>query len=481
MEWHLKLEDFKEIVDNAENGYMIADGKGLILYTNKAYLRALAQVNNMEGHYMQEYIKSGSIKRSSLLLSIKHKKRISMVTTSTGERGNLTAVVSSTPLLDENGEVYKVITQTRDQTELEDLKSQVKMLEEYIGRKDFQDTDKPDYGPGVVVLSSQMRHVMDLANKVKDVNSTVLLLGESGVGKEVVALYIRNSGVFKEKPFIAVNCSALSEHLLESELFGYVGGSFTGANKEGKKGLFEAAQDGILFLDEIGDISPQIQIKLLRALEEKAIYRVGDYRRIPINARIISATNKDLKALVQQEKFREDLYYRLNVVSIPIPPLRRRADDILPLVLYYLNRYNQMYALNKRFTQAVLQALQKYKWPGNIRELKNVVERLVVTSNSDLIRMSDIAFLNLEEDAAVPISGKEAFTVEINDLVPMEYAIETVEKQLLKMAKEKYGSSRKMAQHLTISRATICRKLQKYQIEAEDMILDEQEEGEYEL
>lgn len=465
MEYSVDLKTFKDLVDKADNGYMIADGEGRILYTNQAYLRAVSQMKTMVGHYMQEYIDCGHIKRSSLLMAIEQKRKVSMITVTRGVNGPKTAYVSSTPYLDEEGEVYRVITQARDQTELEDLKEQVRLLENQIDKNKLQGGDKPDYGPSVVVVSAQMRSVMELAKKIKDVNSTVLLLGESGVGKEVIVQYIHQNSIFKSKPFIAVNCSALSEQLLESELFGYVGGSFTGANKEGKKGVFEAAQDGILFLDEIGEISPQIQVKLLRALEDKSICRVGDYRRIPINVRIISATNRDLKKLVREGQFREDLYYRLNVVSIHIPALRQRADDILPLILFYLQRYNRMYAMNKRFTRAALQTLQKYAWPGNIRELKNVVERLVVTSSGDLIRESDLLPLNLEDSRFGDIPVESLFSVQVNDLVPLEYAVESVERQLLLLAKQKYGASRKIAQHLKVSRATVCRKLNKYHIQ----------------
>lgn len=464
----LELQDFKTLVDNAENGYMIADGKGLILYTNRAYLRAVSQIESMVGHYMSEFIENGSIKQSCLLMAIEQKRKVSMVTVTHGANGEKTAYVSSTPYLDENGDVYKVITQARDQTELTELKEQVRLLENQMNKSMFLGGDKPDYGPGVVVMSKKMRGVMELADKVKDVNSTILLLGESGVGKEVVAQYIRNNSIFKDRPFIAVNCSAFSEHLLESELFGYVGGSFTGANKEGKKGLFEAAEDGILFLDEIGEISPRIQVELLRTLEDKSICRVGDYQRIPIHARIITATNKDLKQMVQEKKFREDLYYRLNVISISVPPLRQRTDDIFPLLLFYLHKYNQMYDTDKRFTKAAIQRLQRYNWPGNIRELKNLVERLVVTSGGDLIRESDLLPLRLEQNTSEVDVGENAMSLQFDQLVPLDYAVEEVEKRLLLMAKKKYISSRKMAQHLKVSRATICRKLKKYKISLEE-------------
>lgn len=465
MEKALELEIFKTLVDNAENGYMIADGKGLILYTNQAYLRAVGNGQVMVGHYMREYIESGDIKRSCLLMAIEQKRKTSMITTVKAVDGTKKKVfVSSTPYFDEQGQVRMVVTQSRDQTELAELQDQIRLLEMHLDKNRLQGSNRPDYGPGVVVVSDNMRRVMELASKIKDVSSTVLLLGESGVGKEIIAQYIRHNSTYRDKPFIAVNCSALSEQLLESELFGYVGGSFTGANKEGKKGIFEAAQGGILFLDEIGEIPLSLQVKLLRALEDKAISRVGDYHRIPINVRIISATNKDLKQLVQEKKFREDLYYRLNVVSIQIPALRQRPDDILPLALFYLHRYNQMYAMDKRFSKGALQKFQRYSWPGNIRELKNVVERLVVTSGTNLIHKSDLP-LFLEDDRFEYVPNEDAFSVTVNDVVPLDYAVESLEKQILLLAKRKYKSSRKMAEHLHISRATVCRKLNKYSIE----------------
>ena len=461
----LSLEDFKALVDEADTGYMIADGEGLIQYTNDAYLRAVAGQEElpMVGRYMQEYIDSGSIKRSSMLMAIEQKRKVSLLTVI---RNNKTAYVASTPFFDENGKVYKVITKARDETELEDLKKQVRLLESYVDKKQLEGEGASDYGSDIVVVGQKMRDAMELAKKVKDVNSTILLLGDSGVGKEIVAQYIHRNSVFKGKPFIAVNCSALSETLLESELFGYVEGSFTGASKQGKKGLFEAAQDGILFLDEIGDISPNLQVKLLRAIEDKSICRVGDYKTIPVNVRIIAATNKNLKEMVYKKTFREDLYYRLNVVSINIPPLRQRRSDILPLLLFYLNRYNHMYNMQKKLSKDVLSALQIYKWPGNVRELKNVVESLVVTSEGSLIRQADLDRLKLEEELEEITSG-ENISIQVNELVPLEHAVSIVEKQLLLKAKQRYGSSRKIAQHLQVSRATISRKLNKYGIQEE--------------
>jgi len=470
------VEALKMLVDYAEDGYMIMDRKGVVLYHNFAYLRAVSmEMESMIGHNLREYIERGDIKRSSALMALEQKKKVSMLTVI---RDNKTAFVTSTPVIGKDGVIEMIMTHARDNTELSDLKKQIRMLDEYAAKLDVEGRNGLDYGSEVVVVSKQMQGVFALADKVKSVGSTVMLLGESGVGKDVVAKFIHANGTLKDKPYIAVNCSALPEHLLESELFGYTGGSFTGAKREGKKGLFEAAHNGVLFLDEIGDISPNLQAKLLRAIESKTITRVGDYAAIPVNTRIITATNKNLPKMVKEGTFREDLYYRLNVVTISIPPLRERRDDIRPLIFFYLNRYNHMYNMTKMISKEAMMVLQSYQWPGNIRELKNMVERMVVTSDNDTIGTADLSFFGEWDgdddfpdtaagDAAGNAAGREAgdaVSVSINKLMPLAEAVEYMERQLLEKAKAELRTSRKIAKELEVSRATISRKLHKYHI-----------------
>lgn len=449
----LCLEDFKALVDRADDGYMIADADGVYLYTNKAYLQAVGIDRDVVGDRMQDYIDRGDIERFSMLMAIEEKKQVSLLST---VRGKQTIYATSKPIFDQDGNITKVFTHVKDVTESENLRKQVRTLEN-LG-KGVQSQEASEYGNGTVVGSRKMQEVFDLANKVKDfLSSTIMLLGESGVGKDVVARYLHQYSALKKGPFIAVNCGALSEQLLETELFGYVGGSFTGANKAGKMGLFEAAQGGTLFLDEIGDVSPGLQVKLLRAIENRTITRVGDYREVPISTRILTATNKNLPNMIASGDFREDLYYRLNVVTITIPPLRERKDDIQPLLLFYLKLYNEMYNLNKSMSKDLLRTLNNYAWPGNVRELKNVVERLVVTSDNDIIGKCDLP-RSREETTGEPIS------VSVNAIVPIEQAVSCVERKLLQKAWQELGTSRKIAEALEVDRSTISRKLLKYHI-----------------
>jgi TyrR family helix-turn-helix protein/PAS domain S-box-containing protein len=461
------------VLDNASDGYMIADAEGYVLYHNRAYMEVVnGGTEELTGHNMREYIERGDIKRSSALMSIEQRKEVRLHTYNNTYGKSF--FVSSAPLFDGNNNIYRVITHAWESNGASDLKSQIRFWESdaegasknanrYPPPPEVE--DHSDYGQGIIVASQKMKDIFSLAKQIKDVGSTVLLLGESGVGKDVIAQYIHHNGILRDKPYIAINCNALPEQLLESELFGYVGGSFTGANKEGKKGLFEAAKDGILFMDEIGDTSLSFQTKLLRVLETRSITRVGDYKPVPVNVRIIAATNKNLEELVYANAFREDLYYRLNVVSIYIPALRNRQDDILPLSLYYLHYYNNLYNLKKRFGKTVVPALQKYRWHGNIRELKNVVERLVVTSKTDVIQISDLNFAGAGASAQTNEDEiNEGFFVSIDKLIPLDTAVERVEQALLTMAKDELRTNRRIAQKLNVSHATVCRKLRKYNI-----------------
>lgn len=458
-------EDFRELIDKSTEGYMIASGNGDILYTNEAYEEACAPTGErMLGHNIKEYIERGVIKRSSLLTAIEQRKKISLSLI----RNDREVIVTSTPIMDKNGNVVKVLTQAKDSTEQESLRKQLDIMAEMMSAANISGNEgyHYEYGPNCIVVSQNMKQVFELAKRIKDFNTTVILRGESGVGKDVIAQYIHQQSTRKDKPYVVINCSALAENLLETELFGYAGGTFTGGNKEGKKGLFEATENGTLFLDEIGDISPNLQVKLLRAIETKSITRVGDYKTIPINVRIVTATNKNLEKMVFDGVFREDLYYRLNVVSIDIPPLRDRKDDIIPLSLYFLKTFNKLYSTNKKMSKEIQNMLKGYKWPGNVRELKNLIERLIVTSNKDTLYPSDVTFKKKEYiNGQEPINPSDLpATITLNKLVPIEEIVACAEKELLLKARRELGSSRRIADALKIDHATVCRKLKKYNI-----------------
>jgi DNA-binding NtrC family response regulator len=236
--------------------------------------------------------------------------------------------------------------------------------------------------------SRAMQEIYILIEKVGSTDSTVLITGESGTGKEMAARAVHQQGARRDHPFVSINCAALPENLLESELFGHVRGSFTGAVSD-KKGMFELAQRGTLFLDEVGEMSPWTQVKLLRALQERKVRRVGGADEIPVDVRIIAATNLDLKKRIQEGKFREELYYRLNVISVDMPPLRKRVEDIPILIAHFLQKYcDKMSKRPKRFTPDVVRLLEGYPWPGNIRELENVIERIVAIEDRETVTVN---------------------------------------------------------------------------------------------
>lgn len=306
---------------------------------------------------------------------------------------------------------------------------------------------------GIIVSSPQMLDVLSLVRKVKNTASNILIYGESGTGKELIARAIHFNSIRKDKPFIAVNCSAIPEALLESELFGYVKGAFTGANAN-KKGLFEAADSGSIFLDEVEAMSKNLQVKILRVLQDRTFFKVGGTQAITVDVRIIAATNQDLERAVKSKEFREDLYYRLNVIKIELPPLRERIEDIPLLVRYFINKFSRKMDKNiRRVSDDAMDMLINYRWPGNIRELENTIERAVVVAETDVIARKDLHL------PIIPQLG--------NDTIK-DWALKNREKSLeieyiQKVLNIVGGNKRKAARLLGIDTTTLWRKLKKYQ------------------
>ncbi|AGL00642.1 sigma-54 interaction domain-containing protein [Desulfoscipio gibsoniae] len=311
----------------------------------------------------------------------------------------------------------------------------------------------------LICESAEMRRVIEMVLRVGRVDSTVLVTGESGVGKEVVAKLLHKVSKRKDGPFVIINCGAVPENLLESELFGYEKGSFTGASKEGKLGLLELANKGTLFLDEIGELPLGLQVKLLRVLQDKKFTRLGGIKSIEVDVRFIAATNRDLKKMVTQKIFREDLFYRLNVVPIHIPPLHERRADIVPLAGFFLEKYNTKYGMNKRLLPEVLRWLNNFPWPGNVRELENVVERLVVSSLNDTITLKEVYLAGCSDRPT--FQSEEVFGLNVMDL---HQAKDMLEKEFITKALNLAGSARKAAQLLGINHSTVVRKARKYGI-----------------
>jgi len=372
----------------------------------------------------------------------------------TGKR----VLITGNPIFNKLGEIVRVVTNVRDITELIELKQDLEQREKQAARyqNELAQLRSSRVDDNVVVESSRMRHSYDLATWVGQVDSTVLILGESGVGKEVIAQTIVFSSGRRDEAFIKVNCGALPENLLESELFGYEKGSFTGADKKGKLGMFELAHKGTLLLDEVAEIPLNLQVKLLRAIQEQEIMRVGGTRPIKLDVRIIAVTNKDLEELVRKGKFREDLFYRLNVIPITVPPLRERKEDLAPLIEHFLRKYNEKYRLKKSIRRDVIELLLQYGWPGNVRELQNIVERMVVLSREDVVGLE-----NLPLQIKSLLEHKQQFFGDAAELNSLKKAIFELEKRLVLAALQQYGTTRRAAEALGVDQSTVVRKFQR--------------------
>lgn len=333
----------EEIIEHSFDGIYITDGNGNTIMVNRAYEQITGlKKKEVLGKNMESLVRSGVISVSGSLHAIRENR---VVTLSQEFKTGKKAVITSSPIYDEDGDISMVVTNVRDLTEIYQLKERVveqKQEEEKL-RQNLMHVQNQMMEEDMIVQDENALRVVFMADKVAPLDATVMLLGETGVGKEVFARYIFKKSHRKDQNFIKVNCGAIPENLLESELFGYEKGAFTGASRNGKIGLFELADKGTIFLDEIGELPLNMQVKLLRAIQEKEIERIGGTRPIKIDVRIIAATNRNLEAMMQEGKFREDLYYRLMVFPIQIPALRERPGDIEPLAGFFLEKFNKKY------------------------------------------------------------------------------------------------------------------------------------------
>lgn len=449
-------KELKLILDSAYDEIVIADGDGVILRVSKSCEKLFGiPEKDMIGKNARELEQKGVLSKSTAVYVVKHKKKVTLVqTTRAGRR----LMVTGIPMFDDSGKLIRIISISKDITEIENLKKQLVETEEMLEwyRKEIF-TEHTKDNDIVIGNSSSIKQIMKLIHQIASVDVIVLITGDTGVGKGVIARTIHSISNRRDKPFIQVNCGAIPESLLESELFGYVEGAFTGANRGGKEGLFEAAEDGTLFLDEIGEMPLHLQVKLLHAIEEKAFYKLGSSKPIKFNARIISATNRDLEVLVSKGKFREDLFYRLNVVPVHIPSLRERKEDIPILSHYFLEKFNAKYGVSKKISTEAYNIFITNTWSGNIRELENTIERLVLTTTEDIIRREDVESL---------IKRSDVIDIADDNIMPLKQAKEIVEKKILTNALKKYKTTRKIAEVLKVDQSTVVKKLNKYDIQA---------------
>lgn len=454
----LKLA-FENIINSSYDGIFVTDGHANIIMLNKAYERITGiKSDYIIGKNMAQLVEEGYYSQSGSLEVIRSGKQVTL-------RQRLISgkeiLITSTPVYSKSGRREYIITNVRDISDLVELQNKLSVTqalnEKY--RSELENMkEQVIESPEFIVKDKKTINMVRTMLKVAKVDTTVLLTGETGVGKTMAARFIHDNSMRSNNSFIELNCGSIPPNLIESELFGYEGGAFTGALRKGKIGVFELAHNSTLFLDEISEADMNIQVKLLKVLEDGLIRPVGGEKTVKVDVRIIAATNKNLKKMVEKGLFREDLYYRLNVIPIEIPALRKRKDDIIPLCLDFLKEFNKKYEFNKYFTISVLEIFREYDWPGNVRELRNIIEQLVIVIQEDKIDVNHLPSYMFGNNHINDMGFKEDMIIKLQGLGLYE-STEIFQKQIIINAIRKYGNRKKAAEHLKVSPSTITRKL----------------------
>ncbi|PIC73379.1 sigma-54-dependent Fis family transcriptional regulator [Sporosarcina sp. P17b] len=458
--------ELNEVINSSFDGIVICDSDGIIVHQNPSYEKITGlSTKDCIGRSLKELEEEGVIDASASLKALAENKDVTIIQKiSTGP----TVLVSAVPIRNKNGGIEKVVNNVRDLTHLNTLESEIQQLEQQnqqIHEELEFLKEQNDPQSSIIAHSDMMKDVLSRALRVAHIDSGVLIQGDTGVGKEKFVELIHRHSLRRDSPLIKINCGAIPESLLESELFGYESGSFTGANQKGKAGLFEVANGGTIFLDEIGEMPRQLQVKLLRVLQEYEITRVGGTTPIPVDIRIIAATHRNLPEMIVEGGFREDLYYRLNIIPITIPPLKDRTDDIIPLIYHFLNGINHKYGLNRTFSNEALHAFTNHDWPGNVRELQNLVERITLMSSNSEISLNDLQ-KELQFNKGVQFNFTEqTLDNENGEIEPLKSRMESFEAQIIKDAIGNFPSIRQAATALKVDQSTLVRKMQKYEIE----------------
>ena len=447
------------IIDSSNDGLWICDGDGVVLRINPAS-EELTGVTAAEvlGKPMQYLVEKEYIDESVTLKVLRTRKTASIIQkTGSGRRLFLTG----TPVFDANGGLFRVVVNERDITKITTLQEKLRENAELNARykRDLLEKQiEENESRNIIAKSDNYRKIVQKAIKLGEVDSTVLILGESGVGKGVLADLIHKYSSRSAHPMIRLNCGSIPDTLVESELFGYVKGAFTGARNQGKPGKFELAHKGIIFLDEVAELPLASQVKLLKFLEDGVITRVGDTKSKRVDARIIAATNRDLKSMIQEKRFRADLYYRLNVIPLKVPPLRERRDCLLPLVNHYLAVFCGRYEKPRlQLSTQTMDALMAYPYPGNVRELINLCERMVVMSQE-----GRVTFKDLPADVQDHGEHSESIFLGISQGQTLKEMVARLESKVLDAALREYGTQTKAARALGLNQSTIARKVKKY-------------------
>lgn len=445
------LKSFNEVVEASTDGLFVTDGNAIMLWLNHAY-EAITGVRREQilGRSTQIMADHYCFRAVCAVMCAEQKKSITLeqMLKYSGRK----VLVSCRPLFDDAGDVSLIIGTLRDISELDSLKMTLSQAEERSAKyQQAYDELKSQLliFPDIIAEDQKMVDVLYLSRKVSTTDVSVLLTGESGSGKEEVAKFIHKSSPRRDGPFVTINCGAIPPALMESELFGYEKGAFTGAAQGGKPGLLEIAAKGSVFLDEIGELPLEMQVKLLRVLQNQELTRVGSVTCIKLDIRLICATNRNLTEMVKQKTFRLDLLYRVNTMTIDIPALRDRPGDIRPLVIAFLAQANQKFGLQKRLSPLAFRTLYDYSWPGNVRELKNCVERVLISTEDDTIVESDLQrTLSLDTRTARQPGAR----------YPLKNELEQFELKYIEEAYAIHHSVRKASEMLGMSPSTLQRR-----------------------
>jgi transcriptional regulator with PAS, ATPase and Fis domain len=436
---------------------LVVNNEGIIIRLNDNFISDIwgtTDPNDIIGKSVFEFESKGIFKPSITRIVLERKTKVTIIQeTKVGK----TLLTIGNPIFNDEGNIDRIVIAARDITETSRLKNELNEAKKLSAnyKKELDDIkNRDELNRKMIYRSKKMDVIMKEVEKIAKFSSTILLTGESGVGKEVIAKSIHQLGSRVNQPFIKINCGAIPENLLESELFGYVKGAFTGANPKGNDGYFKQANRGILFLDEISELPLNLQVKLLRVLQEREVISIGSSKAFPIDVQIIAATNRNLEQQVEDGLFREDLYYRLNVIPIQIPALRERIEDIAPLAYHFIQKLNKQYNRSNQISPDALNLLEIYPWPGNVRELQNVIERVMVVTDEEIITASQIkTFLNWKKSTS-------KIRPTLSHIVPLNEALENVEEQLILMAMEQYRTTTLAAKMLGISQSSMSRKYQ---------------------
>ncbi len=456
-EQDLSWSELKEILDNSFDEIFVVDANGITLYVNEGSVRNYGvSPNELIGKPVYYIEEQGYCIPVLAPVFLNLKKRITLQQTSVIGK---VLTVTSTPVFNENGELKFVVLNSRDITGLmdlyKDLENSKRMVEKYLGHVKKLQRNELTFA-GIIAESTEMKACLKLARRAGDVDANVLILGESGVGKNLLADYIHKVSNRNNGRMMQINCAAIPENLLESELFGYCKGAFSGAEKQGKPGLVELANKGTLFLDEIGALPINLQAKILQLVQDHSFIPLGGTKKVSVDIRIIAATNIDIQKAIAEGSFREDLFYRLSVMEVSIPPLRERKNDIPFLVNFFLNRFNTKYRSYVTISPEAIQVFEEYSWPGNIREMEHMLERLVLVMDNNEITTKDLsakiqgnpATLQSERKTHSAQPGKTSYrNMEINQVLELY---------------EKLRSSYKVAEELNISQSKATRIINKY-------------------